>query len=377
MATKVVIMGPYQMDYTKNLGGAHIHTFDLAEQLKKYNDLDLHILTISNSVKNDKVIKKENITIHYMSSPKLPRFITSLTVDQYKILRKLRELKPDIIHAQGTAPIYGFSASLASKKYLLTVHGIVQKESRTWSGLVGFTKGIVYRKMEKRALKHAQQIIAVTPYVKKTVEPYCNSYIHIIPVGLSDEYFEIKNKEKKGRLLFVGGIEPRKGLMSLLRAIKILKEKGCTVDLHIVGRVRKKEYFERLNQYIIENGLRENIKFEGFLSKDELKNEYAECSVFVLPSKEESQGLVLVEAMAAGKPIVATNVGGIPYVVDEGKNGFIVNYGESEDIAKSILQLLEDDDLRLEMGKNGKRKAMSFTLDKIGKQTYDIYKTLD
>lgn len=377
MTKKVVIMGPYQTDYTKNLGGAHIHTFDLTEQLRKYNDLDLHVLTISNNIKVDKTIKKENITIHYISSPTLPRFITSLTIDQYKILRKLKELKPDIIHAQGTAPIYGFSASLLSSKYLLTVHGIVLKESRTWPGLTGRTKGIIYRSMEKRALKHAQQIIAVTPYVKKTVEPFCNSYINIIPVGLSDEYFEIENKEKKRRLLFVGGIEPRKGLLSLLKAIKILKDEGCFVDLHIVGRVRKKEYFEQLNQYIIENELEKNIKFKGFLSKDELKIEYAECSVFVLPSKEESQGLVLVEAMAAGKPIVATNVGGIPYVVDEGKNGFIVNYGESESIAKSILKLLEDDTLRLSLGENGKKKAMTFALDKIGRQTYSIYKTLD
>ena len=376
MVKKVVLMGPYQLDYTKNFGGAHVHTFDLTEHLKKYDDLDMHVLTISNNIKHDKIVENSNITIHYLASPKLPRFITSLTIDQYKILKKIHDLKADIIHAQGTAPVYGFSASLMSKKFLLTVHGIVQEESKTWAGLIGCIKGLVYRIMEKRALKSAQTLIAVTPYVKKTIEPFCNGDIYVIPVGISDKYFKFKNREITGRLLFVGGVEPRKGLLSLLEAIKILKDEGLKTDLHIVGRIRKKEYFDKLDKYIEMNNLSEYVTFMGFLDDNELKNEYEECSMFVLPSQEESQGLVLVEAMAAGKPIVATNVGGIPYVVDDGKTGFLVGYGEIEKIAKSILKLLENDKLRAEMGENGKEKAMFFTLDEIAKQTYDVYQTL-
>jgi len=373
---KVVLMGPYQFDNTKNFGGAHVHTYDLIEHLKRYTNLDLHVITISNNIKHDTIIENENLTIHYLASPKLPRFITSLTIDQYKILKKMHDLKGDIIHAQGTAPVYGFSASLMSKKYLLTVHGIVQEESKTWAGFIGRIKGFVYGIMEKRALKSAQTLIAVTPYVKKTIEPFCNGDIYVIPVGINNKYFNYSNKEITGRLLFAGGVEPRKGLLSLLQAIKILTDEGHKIDLHIVGRIRKKDYFDQLDKYIQTNNLSEFVTFMGFLNDNDLKTEYEECSVFVLPSQEESQGLVLVEAMAAGKPIVASNVGGIPYVVDNGKTGLLVGYGESEEIAKSILKLLGSDKLRAEMGQNGKEKAMTFTLDEIAKQTYAVYQTL-
>lgn len=376
---KIAILGYYPpKETTKNLGGAHIHVFDLTEQLRKYEDLDVHVITNSDQIKEDLTVKKDNLTIHYLSSPKLPRLITSLSIDQYTLIKKIKEVNPDIVHAQNTAPITGFTASLLSRKYpiLLTVMGIVQEEAKTWRGPIGFIKGIIYGSMERHALKNIQDITVLTPYVKKKIEDMCAGRIYVVPIGINDDYFNIANDEIKNRLLFIGGIEPRKGLIHLLRAINIIKNEIQDIDLHIVGMIRKKGYYNELEKYIKDNDLDRNIKFLGFLDMEDNKREYGECSIFVLPSREESQGLVLVEAMAAGNPIVASNIGGIPYVVDNNETGFLVEYGNAGQLAEKILLLLKDKDLRIHMGAKGRERAKEFLNEEIAMKIYKLYKKI-
>jgi len=375
---KVAMLGPYQLDYTKSMGGAHIHLFDLTEQLKRYSDLELHVVSVSNLIKNDKTVNNDNLTVHYLSSPKLPRLITSLTIDQHKVIKKIKEINPDIVHAHCTAPLYGFPASLMSKKYpiLLTVHGFVKKEQKILGGITSFVKSIIYGLMERYTLKTIQNIIVTTPYLAEIVESLYQKKAHVIPIGIRDDYFDIKNNEKKGRVLFVGGIGPIKGLLNLLKAINLVKRTIPTVNLHIVGLIKKKPYYVTLNEYISKNKLKRNITFSGFLNRKETKKEYGECSVFVLPSQEETQGLVLLEAMAAGKPVVATRVGGIPHIVEDNKTGFLVEYGNVGDLGEKIIKFLRDKDLRRDMGKNGKERAKLFSNEENTKRIYSVYKKL-
>lgn len=373
---KIAILGPYQLNYTKSMGGAHIHLFDLTEQLKKYSDLEVHVIAVSNLIEHDKTVNSDDLTIHYLSSPKLPRLVTSLTIDQYKVIKKIRELDPDLIHAHCTAPLYGFPASLLSKKYptVLTVHGVTQEEAKTWRRIAGYIKRIIYVQMDRYVLRTIRNVIVDTPYVEKKIRPLCNGNIYVIPIGINEEYFGIQDNEQEDRILFVGGIEPRKGLIHLLKAIKIVKETIPTVNLHICGMIRRCDYFNELKRYMEANGLTKDIVFLGFLSDEGVKREYSECSVFALPSQEESQGLVLVEAMAAGKPIVASDIGGIPYVVDDNETGFLVEYGNSEQLAEKIMLLLGDENLRREMGAKGKEKAKEFLNEEIGKRIHGIYR---
>jgi len=348
----------------------------LVEELKEYPDLEVHIITISHEIKIDKKIEKDKLTIHYLSSPRLPRIITGLTIDQYKIIKKIRELKPDIIHAQMTAPVYGFTASLVSKNIptVLTVHGVVREEAKSWGGTIGYLKRVIFGLMEMYTLKKIKTITVGTQYVEEKIKHISKAKIHVIPVVMGEDYLKVENNEKKNRLLFVGGIEPRKGLINLLKTIKIIKGTIPTIDLHIVGKIRKQDYFSELQEYLQKNGLEQNVKFTGFLSQNDLKKEYGECSVFVLPSFEESQGVVLLEAMAASKPVVASNIAGIPYVVDDNKTGFLAEYGNSEDFAEKILLLLKNESLRREFGKMGRTKAGDYTAKSVAYRVYEVYR---
>ena len=371
---RIAILTQYPLNLDAIQGGVESSMVGLIRELKNFDDLDLHIITSTKQVNKDKTVSEDTTTFHYIPSPKLPRLITSLTFDQYRVKRKIYEINPDLVHAHMTAPLYGYPALKTGYPTIVTVHGIVGEESKTWRGLSGFIKRTLFVPMENHVLRTAKILTTVSPYVMQKIRRKCGGEIYVIPNGISDGVFKIENNEVSNRLLWVGGIEPRKGLLNLLKAINIIRKEIPSAKLHIIGKVRKRKYFDSLTDYVNENGLKNQVIFKGALSNDELNKEYGECSVFVFPSEEESQGIVLLEAMAAGKPVVATNVGGIPHVLEDNVTGLLVEYGDMKGLANRMAKLLKDEQLRRMYGDNGKERAKLFSNKELSKKYYDLYK---
>ena len=373
---RVAILGQYPLNPEKIKGGVETCIIGLINELKKCSDIEIHVIAIHMMWKDiTKIV--DNVTIHYLASPQLPRFVTISTIDQYKTIKKIEELKPDVVHAHMSAGS-GNCALNSGFPNIITVHGIAKEEydPKIRHGLLNMIRRRVVVPMEQYVFENAKVLTVVSPYVKKKIEPFCKGEIHVIPNGVRDEFFEVENNEVENRLLFVGGIEPRKGLLNLLKAIKIIKKEIPDVRLHIVGRARKQGYYNSLIDYVKKNNLNENIIFRGELSDEEVKKEFSECSVFVFPSKEESFGIVLAEAEACREPIVASNIGGIPYVVDNNKTGFLVEYGDIDTFAEKILILLNDKNLRNKMGVAGREKANQFSNKDIAEKFYRLYETV-
>lgn len=370
---KIAILTQYPYDIRNVRGGVESSMIGLVKDLKKYPDLDLHIISITNNP--DNLIKTERCQIHYIHTPKLPRLLASITIDQYNVKKKINQIKPDLINAHMTAPLYGYPALRTKYPAIVTVHGIISEESKTWTGISGKIKKIIYSLMERDVLKNSKYLSVVSPYVANKIKTFTKkSYVQVIPNGVQEEFFNIKNNEIQNRLLNVGGIEPRKGLHNLFKAIFLIKNKIPDIELHIAGKIRNKSYYDILIKYIKSNNLEKNILFLGGVSKEVLKREMGECSVFVFPSQEESQGIVLLEAMAAGKTIVATNRGGIPFIVDNDITGIIVEYNDIESLKASIIYLLQNKTLRRKFGLAGKEKAKEFDNNNIAQSYYNFYK---
>ncbi|KAF5041508.1 GDP-mannose-dependent alpha-(1-6)-phosphatidylinositol monomannoside mannosyltransferase [anaerobic digester metagenome] len=177
-------------------------------------------------------------------------------------------------------------------------------------------------------------------------------------------------------MLFVGGIEERKGLETLVHAVQLLTEEIPEVEVHIVGGVRKVLYHQKIQRLVRDLLLENNVRFLSRLSDEELMREYAEASIFILPSKEESQGIVLVEAMATGTPVIATNAGGMPDVVEDGRNGFLVDCGDCRMMAEKLGILLTDEKMRKAFGCAGREMATEYLPEKIAKQHLQLYRKL-
>ena len=169
---------------------------------------------------------------------------------------------------------------------------------------------------------------------------------------ISGEYFENQpNYDNKGYFLFVGRLGKDKGVQYLIDAMtKVPKE----IELHIVGEGPAEEEFKEICR---KNNL-DNVKFLGHKSGVELREEYKNCIASVVPSYwYEAFGLVIAEAFSFGKPVIGSNIGAIPELVEDGKTGFLVKPGSSQDIADKIQYLSDNIDLSREMGKNARQKA--------------------
>ncbi|GAI58499.1 unnamed protein product, partial [marine sediment metagenome] len=175
----------------------------------------------------------------------------------------------------------------------------------------------------------------------------------------------------KLNILFVGRLEKRKGLNYLLEAYKRVKRQIPNSRLIIVGpgtRLRKK-YEKHVNH----NSLKD-VVFVGYVSYDELPRYYKIADIFCAPATgRESFGIILLEAMAVGKPIVASNIDGYASVVADGAEGLLVPPKDGERLAQAVISLLSDESLRQQMGDRGRVKAQNYGWEHVAQRVLNYY----
>ncbi|HEY5983405.1 MAG TPA: glycosyltransferase [Anaerolineales bacterium] len=207
---------------------------------------------------------------------------------------------------------------------------------------------------------------------------------HFYPIPADEAKAFVGLKPDDRMVLFVGRIERLKGLETLIRAMSRLKlgGEGRPVHLAIIGGEPDASPDEitsemrRLQQLCDELGLDQTVLFLGKRAQDTLQYYYSAAEVVVLPSHYESFGLVALEAMACGTPVIASDVGGLSFLVQDGETGFTVPDGDVEFLLARLSMLLGDPDLRRRMGAAGTRYARDFSWDRITKQVAAVYREL-
>ena len=350
-----------------------MHITKLTKYLSRRDDIELHIITVG--TKNEKIKTGDlNILVIKKSLP-YPFSIPSLV---QSLRHKIIEINPDIVHAHGSLPPYSTAAVLVRNRYrtLLTVHGIVAKEFKFYKG-IQFIFGVLHHKpTERHVVSKIPNIIVVSLHAKNLIGYMTNSKIHVIPNGIDFEDFQNIRPHKsieRSHILFIGNLVKVKGINSLIKAIPNIKKAIPNIRVLIGGTgPQEKELEKRVKKLNIE----ENVNFLGFVSGNEKYSYYKSADLCVVPSVYETFGIVCLEAMACGKPVVASNVGGIPFVVKDGETGLLFECGNAKDLAEKILILLENKKLREKMGKAGRERAEEFTWDKIAEQTVEVYKEI-
>jgi glycosyltransferase involved in cell wall biosynthesis len=153
-------------------------------------------------------------------------------------------------------------------------------------------------------------------------------------------------------ILSVGRLNYQKGFQYLIDAMPSILKQVPNAKLVIVGEGEQLAYLKQLSK-LREVG--ESVVFTGALGQAEIPNAYAACDVFVLPSLFESFGISLIEAQAAGKPVIGTRTGGVPEALVEGETGILVEPGSIKELEKAIIQVLSCKGLELEMGEKGEK----------------------
>jgi phosphatidylinositol alpha-mannosyltransferase len=224
--------------------------------------------------------------------------------------------------------------------------------------------------------------IAVSEAAKATVARYFGGEFTIIPNGIDVNRFggdQVRPLEQyaDGRLniLFVGRLDPRKGFRYLLRAFPLIKEEVPQARLIVVGAYRRKEMSGFLHD--VRGHHLTGVKFVGRVSDEELPRYYRSCHVFCAPSTGfESFGIVLLEAMAAGKPTVASNIPGYRDLLEDGREGLLAEPKNERSLAEALIRILRDPGMRQRMGDQGRAKASQYSWRQVALRVLDYYQEL-
>lgn len=238
----------------------------------------------------------------------------------------------------------------------------------------------ISRVMLKRRRRKLIGKIAVSKPAMDFVSKYVPGYYNIIPNGIDLSHFSpsVSPIERlcdgKINILFVGRLEKRKGLNYLLKAYRQVKEEFPNSRLIIVGpgtRLRKK-----YEKHVRRNGL-EDVVFVGYVSYDELPRYYKTTDIFCSPATgRESFGIVLLEAMAIGKPVVASNIEGYASVMTHGEEGLLVPPKDDKELTQALLSLMSDESLRRRMGAKGMLTSQRYSWEHIAKKVLSYYATV-
>ncbi len=217
--------------------------------------------------------------------------------------------------------------------------------------------------------------IAVSAAARHFIDRFFPGDYKVIPNGVDvDRYRKAvplaRWQDGTRNLLFVGRHEPRKGLIELLKAFRILRKTGCECRLLVVGSGPQEREARR---YVMTRRLR-GVEFLGRVSDDEKAQLFKTADVYVSPATGgESFGIVLLEAMAAGTAVVCSDIHGYKGVVRRGREGLLVPPRKPKALAAALAQLLADDELRRQMGASGVERAEEFSWERVAAKVDDYY----
>ena len=320
--------------------------------------------------KNIKVVELKSFKLLPKYKEMEVRFPTFL-----KVIKIVREFNPDIIHLNTPFGIgyEGFLCSKILKKPLVGTYHTLLPDFLKHVTLMGLEKRqsmkVLTWKYSNLFYNKCDLVITPSNIIKKELKRHgLKSKIEVISNGVDLNKFYKKNmKRKKLTILHVGRISYEKNVDVVLQAMKIISE-FKDIKFIIVGIGPD---LDKLKEY--SRALCLNVEFTGKIENKDLVNYYNKADIFVTASTIETEGIVILEAMACGLPIVGVNKLAIPEIVKHGRNGFVAKENEPEEMAMYLIKLIKNKNLRKKFGKNSLRISKKYSIEKSIKKLERVY----
>lgn len=379
----VVMVGPFPSDPQRIEGGIHASIWGLATSLLGDERIrSLAVLGVPHRPTRGIVrTRVGGIDVTFLDTPGSLLFSTVLRVPV--IARAIDRLDQPLVHIHGSGIVNALTLLLCRLKKIpvvWTLHGITEKElyeaRRRDGGFKAWARWLLYTGCERLQLRFSPHVIVDTPYVAAEVTGRIHATPMTIPQGIFPEEMAgaVNPDRSEPVVVALGVIHPRKGHDLTIRAFARVVAAVPEARLIVVGALADPAELDRLRLTVAELGLGDRVDIRVGVPRDGVLSALAEARVFALHSQEESQGIALCEAMAAGLPIVATRVGGIPDVVGTGGAGFLVDYGDVDAMAGHIVRLLCDDELFRTTAEAARRRAGEFAWTAIADRVLDVYR---
>ena len=378
MGLKVLMIGAYPREPGMVHGGIESATSVLVPALATRDDIDnVAVLCFHHGeASTDYRRAGPKVEVHYVRGQDRLCVITGWFLDVRKARKLVAALKPDIVHGQGFDR--GDTALKCSPNAVVTVHGLPHAEMRL-SARMKFRDKLRLKLVEavvRRVLRRAKVVISISKYDTQEL----GRLIQGTPVSIANptdlEFFALApSRPSEPRLLFAGVLTPRKNVVGLLNAFAQVRQAAPEARLIMVGPHPDPDYAQTVQDRVTSLALGDSVDIVGFVDNDRLRHEIATARAVVLFSREETAPTIIAQAMAAGKPVVASRVGGVPEMVNDGESGFVVESEDETALAERMVTLLNDQDLCVRMGARGHELALArFNPEAVARQTVEAYR---
>jgi glycosyltransferase involved in cell wall biosynthesis len=372
---RIVQVSPW---FYPHLGGVESHVRSLSRELvRRGHEVTVVSTRHRRDVPSDETI--DGIRIRRVA----PRAVLLRTPVAPRMRAVLRSLSADILHAHSPPPLSAHDASVVAESraipFAVTYHCDVELPSPFGR----FIESMYRRSLGRSTLRRADRVVVTTRTYAATSRTVWRFTPTVIPNAVDPRRFspEVDGSAVRAKLqlpphhpivLLVGRIVPHKGIEHLLEAARGVP--GATFV--IAGAGSSLDAMRRLARTF---GVESCVRFLGRVPEARLPEVYASCDVFVLPSvsRLEAFGIVALEAMASGKPVVVADIPGVREVIEDGVEGLLADPINPQDLAEKIGRLVADPGLRHEMGRRGREKALSsFSIEAVTDRIVELYEAM-
>lgn len=385
-------MNVYVRELTRQLGAMGIHVDIFTRSQDDHVPHVLHELGYGN-----RVVHVPAGPEHPLPKPQLVNYIPQF-VEGIRSFASDKGIRYDIIHSHywmsGVAA-GSLSDGWAGLPIVHMFHTLGEMKNRI-ARTDAEREGAYRIEGEKQVLRRVDRIVVATlaeltqlrflykaDVSKMVVIPPGVDVSHFYPIPSDEAKMYVGLKPEDRMILFVGRIEPLKGVDTLLEAMSCLQMKESRpVHLAIIGGdpaaspEAMNAEMARLQNLCEALGLDQTVIFLGMRDQDKLPYYYSAAEVVVMPSHYESFGMVALEAMACGTPVIASEVGGLAYLVRDGETGFTIPTESSEVLCEKLSLLLNDRELHDSMSRRAAEYAQDYAWEKIARQIADVYEEL-
>ena len=355
-------------------GGISEHVHHQAEELERRG----HTVTILTGpapkewTDAGRAVDRLGFAYEFTSNGALSRLVLGRYLLSFR--RLLRTHRFDVVHVHAPMdPFLPIGAVYAAECPVVGTFHANFEEGPLWNALYRWARPLTAPAWDRMAAR-----IAVAPAARESIGRYFEGPVRIIPNGVDTDRFHpdaqrLPSLETgRRRILFVGRADPRKGLPILLEAFAEIHRNVPNAELVVVG-VEQHQVASELSS--LESTISRDIRFEGYVDPGDMPGYYASCDVFCSPATgQESQGIVLLEAMAAGRPPVAFDIPGYRDVVSDDVDGCLIQDRSASALARRVTDLLLDADRLSAMGLAGRKTALNYSWPSVIERVDSVYR---
>ncbi len=380
MGLKVLMIGTYPVQPGVVRGGVESATSALVPALARRDDIDSVTVLRFHHGEAPTAYRRETpkVQVFYVRGQYRWRMTTRAYLDVRKARKLIAELKPDVVHGQEIG-LNSDIAARCSRNCVVTVHGITYVETHLYhrASLRNTLRAKLIHDVARRVLRRAKVVISISGYDARELSGMTRGARVSIANPTAAEFFALAPSAPTGpRLLFAGGLIPLKNPLGLVNAFAEAHQRFPDARLALVGPQPDGEYLTLLRDRVATLGLTDCVDFVGMVDNERMLREIAAARAVVLFSRQENAPTIIAQAMAAGKPVVASRVGGVAEMVDDGATGFLVESEDEAALADRLARVLDDEPLCGRMGRRAHEVASArFAPDAIAELTVRAYQT--